>query len=69
MTFRLYAPNAHEVKLQAEGLEATPGATEEQVRKGFIGEAMSKGDDGVWIVDVSGRFGQVFIAIPFRWTA
>ena len=50
VTFRLYAPNAHEVKLQAEGLEATPGATEEQVRKGFSGEEMSKGHNGVWSV-------------------
>ncbi len=46
--FRIYAPNAHEVKLQDEGRESTPGITAAEVAKGFGGVAMTKGEDGVW---------------------
>jgi len=48
VTFRLYAPNAHEVKLQAEGAEATPGISNEEMMKSMAGHAMTKGADGVW---------------------
>lgn len=50
VTFRLYAPDAHEVKLQAEGREATPGISEEELRKSYAGVAMTKADNGVWSV-------------------
>lgn len=51
VTFRLYAPNAREVRLQAEGLEARPGATQEEVTKGLQGgQAMTRGENGVWSV-------------------
>ena len=32
VTFRLYAPQAQQVKLQAEGRDATPGITPEQLK-------------------------------------
>ncbi len=51
VTFRLYAPNAQNVKLQAEGMEATPGISQEQVMKSFAGFPMTRGNDGVWSID------------------
>lgn len=51
VTFRLYAPGAHEVKLQSEGIEATPGITPEQVMKGMAGFPMKRADNGVWSID------------------
>jgi enterochelin esterase family protein len=46
--FRLWAPDAAHVKLQAEGPEATPGATPEDTYKNMGGVTMTKGEQGVW---------------------
>ena len=46
--FRLWAPNATEVKLHAEGPEATPGITPQEANKYQGGVAMVKGDQGIW---------------------
>ena len=46
--FRLWAPNATEVKLHAEGPEATPGITPQEANKYQAGVPMVKGDQGVW---------------------
>jgi len=46
--FRIWAPNASEVKLQAEGPEATPGITPEEAYKNMGGVPMVKGDQGIW---------------------
>ena len=46
--FRLWAPNATEVKLHAEGPEATPGITPQEANKYQAGVAMVKGDQGIW---------------------
>lgn len=51
VTFRLYAPNAREVKLQAEGREATPGISPQEVAKGMAGFPMTRGENGVWSID------------------
>ncbi len=51
VTFRLYAPDAREVKLNAEGREATPGMTPEELRKIAGPVAMTRGANGVWTVD------------------
>jgi enterochelin esterase-like enzyme len=52
VTFRLYAPNAREVKLQAEGAESKPGATAEDVMKTMGGYPMTRGENGVWTVEL-----------------
>jgi IS1 family transposase len=46
--FRLWAPNVTEVKLHAEGPEATPGITPQEANKYQAGMAMVKGDQGIW---------------------
>ena len=46
--FRLWAPNATDVKLHAEGPEATPGITPQEANKNQGGVAMVKGDQGIW---------------------
>jgi enterochelin esterase-like enzyme len=46
--FRLWAPNATDVMLQAEGPEATPGITPEALHKYQGGVAMVKGEQGLW---------------------
>lgn len=46
--FRIWAPAASEVKLQAEGPEATPGIKPDAVMKGYSGVAMEKGAEGIW---------------------
>jgi enterochelin esterase family protein len=51
VTFRLYAPRAQEVKLQAEGLEAMPGISPQELAKNTGGIAMTRGDNGVWAID------------------
>lgn len=51
VTFRIYAPNAHEVKLQAEGMEAKPGITMEELRRTFGGVPMTRAANGVWSVE------------------
>ena len=48
VTFRLWAPSATAVKLQAEGPEATPGITPEQLNAYNGGVPMTKGDQGIW---------------------
>ena len=46
--FRLWAPNATDVKLHAEGPEATPGITPQEANKNQGGVPMVKGDQGIW---------------------
>jgi enterochelin esterase family protein len=46
--FRLWAPNATEVKVHPEGPEATPGITPQEAGKYQAGVAMAKGDQGIW---------------------
>ena len=46
--FRIWAPNATEVKLHAEGPEATPGITPDETGKYMAGVSLTKGDQGVW---------------------
>ncbi len=48
--FRIWAPNATEVKLQAEGPEATPGISPAEAYKNMGGMPMTKGDQGIWEV-------------------
>jgi enterochelin esterase-like enzyme len=48
VTFRLYAPNAREVKLQAEGMESKPGITAEDMMKLMGGTPMTRAENGVW---------------------
>ncbi len=52
VTFRLWAPDAKEVKLNSEGEESVPGATQEHVMAGMKGVALTKGADGVWSATV-----------------
>lgn len=51
VTFRLYAPDAHQVSLHAEGLEATPNITPQEIAKNGAGSAMTRGANGVWSID------------------
>jgi enterochelin esterase family protein len=51
VTFRVYAPHAHDVKLQAEGREATPDITPQELAKGRAGFPMMRGENGVWIIE------------------
>ncbi|MFZ1015436.1 MAG: alpha/beta hydrolase-fold protein [Terracidiphilus sp.] len=46
--FRLWAPSATDVRLHAEGPEATPGITPQEANKYQDGVAMVKGDQGIW---------------------
>jgi enterochelin esterase-like enzyme len=46
--FRLWAPNATDVKLHTEGPEATPGITPQEANKNQGGVTMAKGDQGIW---------------------
>jgi enterochelin esterase-like enzyme len=46
--FRIWAPNATEVKLQAEGPEATPDITPAEAYKNMGGVPLVKGDQGIW---------------------
>lgn len=48
VTFRLWAPDATTVKLQAEGPEAMPEMTPEKLAPTYGGVAMTKGENGVW---------------------
>lgn len=52
VTFRLYAPQAQQVKLQAEGRDATPGITPDQLKSHSEHSEMSKGADGVWSLQI-----------------
>jgi len=65
VTFRIYAPSATTVLVQAEGTEALPGATQADVSKAQKGDPMVKGDDGVWSVTLGpyqpGVFGYNFL--------
>jgi enterochelin esterase-like enzyme len=46
--FRIWAPSASEVKLHAEGPEATPNITPEETSKYRDGVPMVKGEQGIW---------------------
>ena len=48
--FRIWAPNATDVKLQAEGPEATPDITPQEAYKNMGGVSLVKGDQGIWEV-------------------
>jgi len=48
VTFRIWAPDATIVKLQAEGPEATPGVTPDQLSATYAGFPLSKNDKGAW---------------------
>lgn len=48
VTFRIWAPDATKVKLQAEGPEAMPSMTPETLTPTYGGVAMTKGENGVW---------------------
>lgn len=50
--FRIWAPNATEVKLQAEGPEATPNITPQEAYKNMGGVPLVKGDQGIWEVTI-----------------
>ena len=52
VTFRLYAPQAQQVKVQAEGRDATPGITPDQLKSQSENSEMSKGADGVWSLQI-----------------
>jgi enterochelin esterase-like enzyme len=52
VTFRLYAPQAQQVKLQAEGRGATPGITPDQLKSQSEHSDMSKGAGGVWSLQI-----------------
>ncbi len=51
VTFRLYAPDARQVKLQAEGMEATPGISPQELTKATGGFPMTRAENGVWSID------------------
>jgi len=48
--FRIWAPNAADVKLHAEGQEATPGITPQEAYKNMSGVPLVKGEKGIWEV-------------------
>lgn len=52
VTFRLFAPQAQQVRLQAEGRDATPGITPEQLKRESEQSSMTKGADGVWSIQI-----------------
>jgi enterochelin esterase-like enzyme len=52
VTFRLYAPKAQSVTLHAEGAEATPGMTADELAKRAGGYTMARGENGVWSYDL-----------------
>jgi enterochelin esterase family protein len=52
VTFRVWAPDAKDVRLRTEGEESVPGATQEHVTASMAGVAMAKAADGIWSVQV-----------------
>ena len=52
VTFRVWAPDAKEIKLINEGEESVPGATPEHVMAAMKGVAMTRGDSAIWSVTV-----------------
>lgn len=50
--FRLWAPDAKDVKLSSEGEESVAGATQEHVMAAMKGVAMTKAEDGIWSTTV-----------------
>jgi len=52
VTFRLWAPDAREVKLSSEGEESVAGATRERVLAAMKGVPLTKGTDGIWATTV-----------------
>jgi enterochelin esterase-like enzyme len=51
VTFRLYAPSAKDVRVQAEGMEATPGITAEEAARMGAGYPLKRGDGDIWSID------------------
>jgi enterochelin esterase-like enzyme len=52
VTFRLFAPQARQVMLQAEGRDATPGITPDQLKKESEQSEMTKAADGLWSIQI-----------------
>ena len=52
VTFRVWAPDAKEIKLNTEGAESVPGATPESLQATMAGVALTKAEDGIWSVTV-----------------
>jgi enterochelin esterase family protein len=53
VTFRIYAPQAQQVKLQAEGPESTPGMTMKELMTVVMqGVSMTRQDNGVWTIEI-----------------
>jgi enterochelin esterase-like enzyme len=50
--FRIWAPGATDVKLHAEGPEATPNITPEEAYKSNDGVPLVKGEQGIWEVEI-----------------
>ena len=50
--FRIWAPNATDVKLHAEGPEATPGITPQEAYKNMGGVPLVKAEQGIWEVAI-----------------
>ena len=50
--FRIWAPQAADVKLQAEGPEATPNITPAEAYKNMGGVPLTKGEQGIWEVTI-----------------
>jgi enterochelin esterase-like enzyme len=46
--FRIWAPKASDVKVHAEGPEATPNITPEETAKYAAGVPLTKGEQGIW---------------------
>ena len=52
VTFRVWAPDAKDVKLSTEGEESVAGATPDSMKAYAGGRAMSKAADGIWSITV-----------------
>jgi enterochelin esterase-like enzyme len=52
VTFRVWAPDARDVKLVSEGEESVPGATQDRVMAAMKGVPLTKADDGIWSITV-----------------
>jgi enterochelin esterase-like enzyme len=51
VVFRIYAPSAKDVRVQAEGMEATPGITAEEAARMGRGYPLTRADTGIWSID------------------
>ena len=52
VTFRIWAPDAKEIKVSTEGPESVAGATPESLRSSSGGVALTKAGDGIWSLTV-----------------